>query len=113
MRGRCRYFRTALLSAPVQQMKRNRVFADIEECLRLEPRFPTERIRDVRVPPSYPLVAAVVDGGTGTRHGRAKFDLGIAKRQIGVYVARIERFVQATMERDVLLRHVLRLTAGP
>jgi hypothetical protein len=112
MRGRCRYVHTALLSAPVQYMKRDRVFADIEERLRLEPDFSTERIRDVRVPPSYPLVA-VIDGGTGTRHGRVKFDLGIAKRQIGVYVARIERFVQAAMELDVLLRHVLRLTRGP
>jgi ketosteroid isomerase-like protein len=112
MRGGCRYVRTALLSAPVQHVKRDRVFADVEERFRLKPNLPTEGIRDVRVPPSYPLVA-VVDGGTGTRHGRVKFDLGIAKRQIGVYVARIERFVQATMELDVLLRHVLRLTGGP
>ena len=112
MRGGCRYVRTALLSAPVQHMKRDRLFADVEERLRLEPNFPTERIRDFRVPSSYPLVA-VVGGGTGTRHGRVKFDLGIAKRQIGVYVARIERFVQAAMELNILLRHILRLTPRP
>jgi hypothetical protein len=85
-------------------MERDRVIAQVEERLGFEVNFPSERISDVPVPPPYSVVP-VVDSGARPRDGGVESDLRIATRYIRLYVARVERFVRAAMELDVLLGH--------
>ena len=81
----------------MQDVERDRVLSDIEERLRLDANRTAKRICDLRMPPPHTVVA-VIDGGTGTRHSRMKFDLRIAERQVGLYVAAVERCVRAAMK---------------
>jgi hypothetical protein len=85
-------------------MESDRVLAEVEKDLRLHPDFPAEHLLKISMPPPDSIVTPV-DSATGHRHGRVKFDLWIAVGDERLDVSRIERFVRATVELDVLLRH--------
>ena len=104
MSGRRGHAGTALLPTPSEHMECDRVFAKIEEDLRLKAKFPSEDVLKISMPPPDAVVT-VVDAAAGHRDGRVEFDRRIAAGDERLHVPRIERFVRATVEINVLLRH--------
>src|SRR5919109_686545 len=85
-------------------MECDRVLSEVEVSLGLDPNLVSERVRNVSMPLSHPGMP-VIDGATRHRYRRVKLDLGIAIREICLYVAGIECLVRAAMELDVLFGH--------